>query len=583
MTLNKVARRCEVLGGADSEFEFDDGEYAHASCDGICWSGLMANLSRLSSTSKDYNPSLFPATMPNLFYTLPTEVLTRVLSFLPGIDLESCKLINRDVRDTISSSALLRYIIAADLAGVEDNPHSNLSISEKSTMLAQRELSWRRFQPDFIQSINVDYPTAGIYDFTNGIYFAAASNRPWLHYLELPTVSSQALAWSHIQAGTHHTIIDMAISIYESDLIAIIMRFPDPSLHTRFRIELSFRSFRTGDIHPLASQPTILIELTSQPDPLISIEIVGDLVALAVVHYDNVAKPDDQVSVWNWKTGASLIRVNAPCGTHPSVTFLTEDILLVPNTIGCTFEFWRIPFASEDVSNPISTIALPTLMHGMLIFGVGCRGEPTSLGLSSSLNSDRPFHPSSQQAIMIFHIYIDSISADLRFTLTLVVHRHSLVDLVGECLPQISPEGNRQPLPWESWGPSLTRLFASDMTSTQWITRTAGQRFVSISSTAARSPSPITIYDFNPHNVAKMKNYLEHHPSPNMFYNDREEELEDEAGIFQDPVRSALPYCGTRSEGTYEYNGVLMDEERLLGIKTGFFHEALSIDVMHFG
>ncbi|KAF8880303.1 hypothetical protein BD779DRAFT_1549510, partial [Infundibulicybe gibba] len=525
--------------------------------------------------------------MPSLLYALPTEVLTRVLSFLPRIDLESCKLVNCDVRNIINNSALLRYIIAADLAGVEDNPHSNLSISEKYTTLVQRELSWRRFQPDFVQSINVDYPMSGIYDFTNGVYFAAASNRPRLHYLELPTVSSQTpIMWSHIQVDTHcHTIIDMAIAIYESDLITIITSSPDPSLDAMFRLELNFRSFRTGNIHPLASQPTILIELTSRPNPSASVEIVGDFVALAMTHYDDENEPDDQVSVWNWKTGALLIRVNASFGTHPSVMFLTEDILLVPNTVEEVFEFWRISSSLEDRVSLINIIALPTLIYGMLIFGIGCRGEPTPPGLRSSLNFDRPFRTSSQQAIIIFHMYIHSfLVPDSRFNLTLVVHRHSLVDLINKHPPLLSSEGHiQQPVPWESWGPSLARWFVSNETSTRWITRSAGQRFASISSTAARHPCPITIYDFNPHNVAKMKSYLEHNPNPNMFYVDGEEELEDEGGIFKDPVRSALPYCGTRSEGTHEYNAVLMDEERLLGIKTGSFYEALSIDVMHFG
>ncbi|KAF8880301.1 hypothetical protein BD779DRAFT_1549491 [Infundibulicybe gibba] len=523
--------------------------------------------------------------MPNLFHALPTEILIRALSFLPGVDLESCKFISRNVRDIIDNSALLRYIIATDLARVEDNPHSNLSISEKYTTLVQRELSWRRFQPDFVQSIDVDYhPMSEVYDFTDGVYFIVPFNRPWLHYLGLSTVSSRALAWSHIQIGSHHTMIDMATAIYENDLIAIVTRSPNPDLRRMFRLELNFWSFRTGNIHPLASQPTILIELTSLLYPSTSFEIMGDLLALTVTHHDSEVKLDDLVSVWNWKTGTPLIRVNAPYKTHPSVTFLTEDILLVPNNAQDTFEFWRIPSSSgDDMSNPIHAIALPPLTIGAWISSVSCRGEPTPLRLSPSLNFDRPFRTSPQQNIIIFYICTESVFID-SFSLTLVVHRHSLVDLINKHLPQVSPEDIQQPLPWESWGPSIARWFVSNGTSTRWITRSAGQRFVSIPSAAAQSPCPITVYDFNPCNVAKMKNYLENRPNPNMFYNDREEELGGDAVyIFETPVRSALPYCGTRSERAYDYDGVLMDEERLLGIKIGPFNEVLSVDVMHFG
>ncbi|KAF8880304.1 hypothetical protein BD779DRAFT_1094532 [Infundibulicybe gibba] len=233
-------------------------------------------------------------------------------------------------------------------------------------------------------------------------------------------------------------------------------------------------------------------------------------------------------------------------------------------------------------AGPLYIIALPHFERQ--INGISCRGEPNPVGLTSTLNSGRPFHPSSLSAIIIFHVYVQPSMVQPGCSVTLMIHRQSMVDILNTHLSQ-SPLGEvLQPLPWVAWGPPVSRWFHTSGIPTRWVTSTAGQRCVSIPRiTALRRSSPITIYDFNPANVAMAKNYLKHNPDRYLFCDKGEEIFDDIYGLFSIPVYSRLPYCGVESEGEYEYHGVLMDEERLLGIKVDAWDRVTSIDVMHFG
>ncbi|KAF8880300.1 hypothetical protein BD779DRAFT_1446352 [Infundibulicybe gibba] len=504
---------------------------------------------------------------PNLLLDLPVEILTNTLSFLPGHDLESCKLINRYVRNIIGDSAHLCYIIALDDACNEDNPSNNTSVSEKLQALARRELSWRKLQPDFVQSITVEHLPSGLYDLTNGVYFLGALDCLSLYYLDLPTLSSQALAWSRID--TEHRIVDMGLAIHESDLVAIITSRLDPGStnaeNPRFRLELNLLSFKTRNPHPLAEKSNILIGSISQMRPSISIEIVGDHLALATTYTSNASQPPDHFYLWDWKTGALLIDHKAEYHTYSGIVFLTADLLLLSNIRNKALEFWRVPSSPHlgMVRNPVFVISLPPLSFGTRILAVGCRGEPNPVGPNSTLKSGLPFYASSLQAIILYRIYIESAYVE-QFTLVFVVHRQSLIDIFNNHTFPSLPESAPQHLPWSDWGPPVTRWIDTEGTTTRWITTTSGQRCVSIS---MDTPSPIIIFDFNPRNVAKVKDYVRQYSDHRVFYNDEEGEVENETYIFDAPVYSALPYCWYESEEEYTYDGVFIDDERLLGIK----------------
>lgn len=105
----------------------------------------------------------------------------------------------------------------------------------------------------------------------------------------------------------------------------------------------------------------------------------------------------------------------------------------------------------------------------------------------------------------------------------------------------------------------------------QWITTSDGQRFVYLKDpdddpddAIVRKPSAFTVCDFNPYNVRRFWMRPEEANARRLLVTD-ESILEDMD--FEQPVRSSLPYivCTTERDD-YKYDGVLMEEERLVGI-----------------
>jgi hypothetical protein len=156
---------------------------------------------------------------------LPTELLVHVLAQLPLVDLLTCQLINKHVRNTIQRSVLLQYSIATATAGVIDNPYCPLSISERLEALRKREHAWGNFVIGSRVPISVSGRPSGIYDLTGGI-FLLGNAAIWDHrittsidYIRLPS-SPPPPPWSRL--SIHRHIVDVGLAVYEHNLIAIV-------------------------------------------------------------------------------------------------------------------------------------------------------------------------------------------------------------------------------------------------------------------------------------------------------------------------------------------------------------------------
>jgi hypothetical protein len=165
---------------------------------------------------------------------LPLELVTRILSFLYIPDLVSCQLTDRFLFNVIKDSVLLRYLIATEAACVEDNPHCNLSLSERLEQLKRREEAWSCCRIDFRREVPLQRKSTSIYDLTGGVYLLGDSRngdltsfrRPLttgLSYLTLPSLSSHEPTWSRLDIKRN--IIDIGLAIHEHDLIAIVTSF----------------------------------------------------------------------------------------------------------------------------------------------------------------------------------------------------------------------------------------------------------------------------------------------------------------------------------------------------------------------
>ena len=284
-------------------------------------------------------------------------------------------------------------------------------------------------------------------------------------------------------------------------------------------------------------------------------------------------------------------------GAYAYFSFLTEDTLVIPNLLQNTLEIVRIVVdesIDDDVPRLVTlcTLDLPPLSPHASIIRLGCRAEPnpTSSNPLRPAPSSRPFRDNAADAIVVFNLLIEdtNMHAAQFFhetrPFTFFVHRRSLLAQIPQaqraCALFRSAPGAAAPtlIPWSAWGTAATRWFEFDPASMRWITTTAGQRAVTMEE---RTPTPIIVRDFNPYAVRAAlareaaqgrpqeceRDVQRQLPNGNWQVLKVEEDVIPAGTMFGEDVRSALPYIETVTQKKYRYEGVMMDEERILGLE----------------
>ena len=237
---------------------------------------------------------------------------------------------------------------------------------------------------------------------------------------------------------------------------------------------------------------------------------------------------------------------------------------------------------------PLCVLHLPPLAQDALLYNLCCRAEPNptrSSPISIPSSSDRPFRDKAEDAIVIFDLLYGPTLRSERHTF--IVHRSALLACVPAphraCAPFCPARGMSTPgvihKPWDTWGPTATRWFKGERTSMSWITRTAGQRAVTLGD---GMPTRIIVRDFNPYAVraacarvstgekSQQGNWSMQLPNGNRMTLNVMESVLAAGPIFKEDVRSSLPYVEIVTKNKYHYEGVMIDDQRILGFNVRF-------------
>jgi len=263
---------------------------------------------------------------------------------------------------------------------------------------------------------------------------------------------------------------------------------------------------------------------------------------------------------------------------------------VIPKLRQNTLDVFKIVIDSDDTPLlvPLCVLHLPLLAPGASLHHIECRAEPNPTSSdpgSISSSSDRPFRDKAEDAIIIFDISYGNFSGPDEFTF--IVHRSALLAHVpvarGTCATSLSaPEetaAGAVHVPWSAWGAAATRWFKGERTSMSWITRTAGQRAVTMGDSM---PSPIIVRDFNPYAVrtacapasasgkTQQGNWSMQLPNGNWMTVNVMESVLAAGPTFEEDVRSSLPYVEIVTQNKYHYEGVMIDDQRILGFNVRF-------------
>ncbi|KAF8999823.1 hypothetical protein BDQ17DRAFT_1543475 [Cyathus striatus] len=172
-----------------------------------------------------------------------------------------------------------------------------------------------------------------------------------------------------------------------------------------------------------------------------------------------------------------------------------------------------------------------------------------------------------------------------------------------------------EPVPFEAWAPRITRWLNSDVLPTRWITTTCGQRCILIANQAVAQEGtrgfPWVVLDFNPSRIRRQLRKEARRKRPpaegvvggggdagggrwaaeqsdaRTWIVSQAEEINSVDAFSvrseSEGIRTALPYVATASSESFNFEGVLMDEERILGINTDMLDRIQSVRVHYFG
>jgi hypothetical protein len=236
----------------------------------------------------------------------------------------------------------------------------------------------------------------------------------------------------------------------------------------------------------------------------------------------------------------------------------------------------------------LCVLHLPPLTQRARIVQFVCRAEPNPTGsgpLTIPAPSNRPFRDKAEDAVVIFHLWIHGVHQQTRIlemhTFMFIVHRCALLAHIPAaqraCPPFcITPKIAPVQVPWDVWGVFATRWFEDDPASMCWLMTTAGQRSVTMEDSA---PTPVVVRDFNPYAVRAARavaatsgqwqqgNWSKQLPNGNRMALKVKDSVISAGSIFEEDVRSSLPYVEIVTQAEYDYDGVLLDEERILGLQ----------------
>jgi len=568
------------------------------------------------------------------FLDLPIEIIVRTFLLLDVYDLHTISHLNKTCHAVYKQHLELDFELKA--AGVI-NGTREVNSQEKLKALARRERNWRSLIPSHIGAVKVAHCPSTIYDLSSGVYILGdASQNNYrrstvsLRYAELskfedshedisdddtgddeelPQRTPAGSEWGVVEA--EGDIVDFGLCIDEHDLVALIELMPGFGERP---IKLRLCQFSTGTPHPAATKPTIDLGTKHETWGRMSImiEVVGPYLVLLLNwnmdEVDPAVGPRDRLMLFNWYSGEMVVEEHSRRDVWNGFIFLTPHIfVLTNNERGCLDAIHILQNLPKSPSQQPRTsfsrllsFMLPRPVAGFEYYNIASRSDPNSFGvqpdesvsLGTAKSRHRLFANDSDKAIVIFRLMLKYVMRPGHIRFSFVIHRSSLLHHVQEAHSWIASDSrpsqetpNPSVVDWEVWGTDSTRWLSEDAFRTPWITATAGQREVFM----REETGTIVVRDYNPVAVRRAiwetRNAVFDSMGGRRRLITESQDLQAWAFVFTSSGKNLLPCVEVETpEGEeFEFDGVLMDENHLLGLNRSFFsHDIVSYEIWTF-
>ncbi|KAH7343167.1 hypothetical protein B0J17DRAFT_641270 [Rhizoctonia solani] len=303
-----------------------------------------------------------------LLVRLPSETIIRILGLAEPIDIRRCQLVCRRLRELVTTSSYLQYILELDTCGytVPLVSRSDLNYEEMIRILQDHRKAWQdpsSRDPEFIE-----LPSRGIvnprfvegvlaYGYVQrGIELGRVELMDEIHFHRLRSTNTDIsyLYWHHcdfgfpIEAFAIQPEIDLLVLVEGVVLKQEDVDEPDWGTtrisHKTYR--LHFLTMSTNTSHSLAEWPVLDTRLSGlsnsneSRDTKIAISLNGRMIML--VSSTRNLTVENTIAVWDWVKGNEVLRISVPLfqiNEHAIIprfdsSLLSEDYVIV----SCTAE-----------------------------------------------------------------------------------------------------------------------------------------------------------------------------------------------------------------------------------------------------
>ncbi|KAJ7771455.1 hypothetical protein B0H16DRAFT_1881091 [Mycena metata] len=499
--------------------------------------------------------------MPIHLLDLPSEILVQILHSTDLQTLSACLATNRRVTSIIDDSILLQYRRAALAACVEDNPwNTSLTSAQKLFALQQRQTAFTELVPNSVRIIQMDgvLTIQDIYTYalSGGIFVVTEPNRKTLRWIDFAAVEH---VWNRLEIDEH--VHEFALAIPEHDLLAVLTSTStlSPSLATTHRLrfyEMSTQSAHCGAQEPVITLPSIILD-----GPDFQVDVCGPKVMVLITDFRMFDVPatglqPSRVMLYDWKQG--LLQTDLS-DMYSAAVFVSVDIILLARWQTGTLELWS---TQMDVPARMTvSLKLPQLARFGTYHVIRIEYNPKGRGGPSS---KQPFHSSFADSIIMLQIIVDP--SDESFpditNLFLFVPRRALLQLS-------SGRNDGEELTWRDWGPLNAKWMDGTGMLDEWPTIICGQRCVLAQAT--EEGARVTVLDFNPYThrrtpIPEDEQEGDDGPSNKFVVSVVKNQFEHVEDLFAEEVDTQLGVVGVVLSRDSQYDGVLMDEEWIVGI-----------------
>ncbi|KAJ6535131.1 hypothetical protein B0H19DRAFT_1185057 [Mycena capillaripes] len=473
---------------------------------------------------------------------IPPELLTEILGFLDAKTVLLSSSVCKSWHETVWSSPELQYTIELWVDGMVRGPSGWLTSSETLEALYKHRRAWQSLEWKSKTTVAAEsLRSSHTYELAGGV-FAQGPN--------FLAISLAKIVDEPENARVNHDIGDYEVDDFQDlaidptqDLVAFLHMTPG---EPRARVHL--HTISSHQSHPLAAIPCLLFALERDATMPLSIQIVDDIIGIFI------GEPSS-LTIFNWRSGitiATTIIEEQPFSVADFKFLSSRSYLLVhgfdPAQPSGLIKIFTFEGTCPNSPIHVATLQLPELFPARRISLTLIQTGP----FCANPISGTPFSKSNDRRIFVFVIDYGG-TPELQYRLV-VRHRY----LHGYVLDHVRRGQGRTDsatvVPWEEWGPRNSRMLPmEDLIRNGHV---HGERVA----VPCENPRLVQVLDFGviPGRASAARDTgTELHLASSTL---------EVIGIFRKAVTTSLPYRSTLCSLDDEYDLLLMDQDRIIGI-----------------